>query len=67
MISLILGVLTISLGAKAFTPKGLPLTSSKRLTGAAAKVVGIVCIVLGVGFLIDGLFGVAFMLRSIGR
>jgi hypothetical protein len=33
MIGIILGVLSIGLGAKAFTPKGLPLSKTKDLTG----------------------------------
>ncbi len=47
MIGVILGAFTILLGVKAFTPSGLPLTRSKNLTGATAKVVGVVCILLG--------------------
>lgn len=59
MLGIILGVFTIILGAKAFTPQGLPLSKTKNLTGAAGKIVGVCCILLGALFLIDGVFGAA--------
>ncbi|MDA7979215.1 MAG: hypothetical protein MPJ50_10670 [Pirellulales bacterium] len=58
MLVIILGVFTILLGAKAFTPKGLPLTNKKNLTGTPAKVIGIVCITLGAAFIVWGLLSV---------
>ena len=64
MIGVILGVFTILLGAKAFTPKGLPLTKSKNLTGTTAKVIGVVCIVLGGLFIVDGVFGTARIIST---
>ena len=59
MIGIVLGVLTIILGAKAFTPKGLPVTSKQNLTGKPAKIIGVICIILGALFFIEGLFGTA--------
>lgn len=56
MLGLILGVFVILLGAKAFTPAGIPLTKEKNLTGATAKIIGVVCILLGIVFLVDGVF-----------
>ncbi len=55
MLGLILGVFVILLGAKAFTEKGLPLTKEKNLTGTTAKIIGVVCILLGLAFVADGL------------
>ena len=43
MLGLILGVFVVVLGAKAFTPTGIPLTREKNLTGATAKVIGAIC------------------------
>jgi hypothetical protein len=57
MLGIILGVFTILLGLKGFTPSGLPLTKTKSLTGGGAKILGVVCILLGALFLVDGLFG----------
>ena len=57
MLGLIVGVLAVSLGAKAFTPKGLPLTKKRNLTGTAAKTVGAACILLGLWFIADGAYG----------
>lgn len=61
MIGIVLGIFTILLGAKAFTPSGIPLTKTRHLTGGVAKGVGIACIVLGLLFIADGLFGVVRM------
>lgn len=55
MLGIILGIFTIVLGAKAFTPKGLPLTGEKNLTGAPAKILGVVCILVGLAFIADGI------------
>ncbi|SIO35530.1 hypothetical protein SAMN05444166_4043 [Singulisphaera sp. GP187] len=57
MFSFILAAFTIGLGLKAFTPAGLPLNSKKNLTGVPAKVIGIVCVLLGVALIVDGVFG----------
>jgi hypothetical protein len=57
MLGIILGIFTIGLGVKAFTPTGLPLSKTKNLTGASARVIGVVCILLGAFFIADGVFG----------
>ena len=55
MLGLILGVVIILLGAKAFSAAGIPLTREKNLTGTTAKVIGVVCILLGLFFIADGI------------
>ena len=67
MIGIILGVFTILLGAKAFTRTGLPLTSTKRLTGTTAKVIGVVCIFLGALFISGGSAGPAKLFAILFR
>ena len=69
MLGIILGVMTILLGAKAFSKDGIPLTREKNLTGTTATVIGIICILIGLFFLADGilaLFGL-FSLLGGGR
>lgn len=56
MLGIILGVMTIALGFKAFTPQGLPLTKKKSLAGSTAKVIGVICILLGLMLIVDGVF-----------
>lgn len=48
IIGIAIGIGAILLGAKGFSREGLPFTDTKRLTGPAAKGVGVVCIVIGV-------------------
>ena len=45
-----LGVFSIILGLQGFTRKGLPWGSNK-LTGPWAKVIGAICILLGLGMI----------------
>jgi len=59
MLSIILGIATILLGAKAFTPAGLPLTNTKRLTGVGGKITGVICILLGVAFFAEGIWAMS--------
>jgi|GEM_PF-1305450 len=66
MLGILLGVFTLVLGAKAFTPAGIPLTKEKNLTGTTAKVIGVVVILLGVFFIVDGVFGTANLLARLG-
>lgn len=47
MLGIIPGIFTIGLGAKVFTPTGLPLSKTKNLTGGSAKAIGVVCISVG--------------------
>ena len=56
MLGLILGVFVVVLGAKAFTPTGIPLTREKNLTGVAAKVIGVICLLFGGTLILSGLF-----------
>lgn len=62
MVAIILAIATILMGAKAFTPGGIPLTRTKNLTGTTAKIVGIICILLGALFIVDSVFGAARLL-----
>ena len=64
ILGLIIGFATIGLGMKAFTPKGLPLTSTKTLTGTTAKLVGIGCIILGGLFLVFAALEIVLTLAS---
>lgn len=65
MLGIILGIPVMLLGAKAFTADGLPLTRSKRLTGAKGRIVGAVCIVLGLGFLGGGIHSAASLYQKL--
>ena len=58
MIGIVLGIAAILLGLKGFTPAGLPLTKKKRLTGTTAKILGALCLLLGLALLADGLYSV---------
>jgi len=58
MIGILIGVGAILLGAKGFTREGLPLTSKKRLTGTGAIVVGVICVLIGLAFIAEGMFSV---------
>ena len=50
MFEIIIGVAAIVLGLNAFSPSGLPWTRQKNLTGNTAKILGVVCILIGIGF-----------------
>jgi hypothetical protein len=65
MLGILIGVFAILLGAKAFTPKGLPLTRKKHLTGTTAKIVGVACILVGALFIIDGVYAITRMVPII--
>jgi len=56
MLGIILGIVTILLGTKAYSPQGLPLSPGRNLTGTTGKVVGVICILLGAMFILDGAF-----------
>jgi len=48
-----LSVLVLALGAKGFTRTGIPWSAKRNVTGKAAKVLGALCVVvglLGIGF-----------------
>lgn len=50
LIGMAIGIGAILLGGKGFTASGLPITSGKQLTDAPAKIIGIVCILIGLAF-----------------
>ena len=62
--SLILAFIAISLGLKGFSENGLPLTKKKNLTGKTAKIIGTVCIIIGVAFSLNVLAPLAAILIS---
>ena len=61
MLLIVLGIMAIILGSKAFTSTGIPLTKKKNLTGAPAMIAGIACI--GFGLLCIGFGSLSFMPR----
>ncbi|MBS0261342.1 MAG: hypothetical protein JSS02_05245 [Planctomycetes bacterium] len=67
MLGVILGVFTFLLGAKGFSAEGLPLTKNRNITGGTAKVIGVVCMLLGGLFVLEGLFGVLRILAIVTR
>lgn len=65
MIQILLLVTSIGfivLGVKGFTANGLALSKSKSITGTPAKIVGVCCILAGIGLI--PLFLLAFALYS---
>jgi hypothetical protein len=53
--SVILGVVglgALGLGVKGFTKHGLPFSENKRITGTSAKVVGSICVALGLALIV---------------
>ncbi len=62
IIGIALGIGVILLGVKGFSREGLPFTNTKRITGAAGQVVGIVCILIGLAFV--ALSVLPFLLRG---
>jgi hypothetical protein len=67
MLSWILAVFVFILGAKAFTKDGIPLTRTKKLQGTGGKVCGVLCILLGLFLVFDGLLGMANIARLLSR
>jgi hypothetical protein len=58
MIGILIGIAAILLGAKGFTRDGLSFTSKKTLTGTGAKVVGAICLLIGLAFIADGIYSI---------
>lgn len=54
MLSILLGIFTIGLGIKGFTAKGLPWSRTKNITGTPAKIIGVICILLGSYLILEG-------------
>jgi hypothetical protein len=50
------GVGAIGLGCKGFTARGLPLSKSCNITGKPAKVIGVLCMLLGAAFICFALY-----------
>ena len=67
MLSFVLAVFVILLGAKAFTKNGIPLTRSKNLHGFGGKICGVLCFLLAAFLIIDGLLGMANLTRILSR
>lgn len=44
----VLGLLFLVIGARGFTGRGLPLTARRRITGGKGRVVGTLCLVVGI-------------------
>jgi len=63
----ILAFFVFTLGAKAFTKNGIPLTSTKNLHGVGGKVCGVLCILFGLFLVLDGLLGMANIARMLSR
>ncbi len=55
MFAVLLGILAIGLGCKGFTSTGLPLTNKGNVTGVPAKVIGVTCMLVGLGLIIFGI------------
>lgn len=51
----------MALGLKSFTAKGLPVTNSSHITGPRAKVIGIICILIGLAFVLNAIVTVIIM------
>jgi hypothetical protein len=57
MLSWVLAVFVILLGAKAFTKDGIPLTRTKNLHGIGGIVCGILCFLFAAFLILDGILG----------
>ncbi|EAQ82578.1 hypothetical protein [Blastopirellula marina] len=67
MLGIILGIVSIGLGLKGFTPSGLPLTRKKNITGVTAIVIGVFCCLLGAFLILEGAFGIFVVANSFNR
>lgn len=56
IIGIAIGIGAIILGAKGFKPEGLPFTNSKRITGTPARIVGVICILIGLVFIAGNVY-----------
>jgi hypothetical protein len=57
IIGIAIGIGALILGAKGFSKDGLPFTSNKRLTGTGARIVGVICILIGLVFIAGNIYG----------
>jgi MFS superfamily sulfate permease-like transporter len=67
MLSWILAIFVFILGAKAFTKDGIPLTRTKKLQGTGGMICGILCMLLGLVFVLDGLLWLSSAARLFSR
>ena len=67
MLSWILAVFVFLLGAKAFTKDGIPLTRNKNLHGTGGKICGVLCFLLGIFLVLDGILGTANIVRLVSQ
>ncbi len=65
IIAVVVGIGSIGLGLKGFTAKGLPLSKDKNITGTPAAIIGVVCILIGLGFL--GMTAFTLIAQATGR
>lgn len=65
MLGILIGLVPIMFGITAFTRDGMLLTRSKKISGVAAKAIGVVSIVVGLVFVADGVFATWNFFRSI--
>lgn len=67
MLSWLLAIPVFLLGARAFTKEGIPLSRTKNLTGTVGHVCGGFCVLFGVLLVLDGLFGIASLVRVMSQ
>lgn len=46
-----LGIAAIGLGYQGFTPKGLPWSKGRYITGKPGEILGVVCMLIGAAFI----------------
>ena len=63
IIGIAVGIAALLLGAKGFSKDGLPFTNTKRLTGTGAKIIGAICILIGVVFIAGAVYGLIAVTR----
>jgi hypothetical protein len=56
IIGIAIGIAAILLGAKGFTTEGIPFTSTKRITGTSAQIIGVICILVGLAFVAGSIY-----------
>ena len=56
IIGIVIGIAAILLGMKGFKAEGLPFTSTKRITGTSARIVGVICILIGLVFIAGSIY-----------
>ena len=54
-----LGIAAIGLGCKGFTPKGLPWSKRRKITGKLAEILGAISMILGAAFICFALYALS--------